>query len=247
MADGFNDSNPLGTSTSFWGPNRDNDNGNNGTPVASGGSYCGGFNADEVEVFDAGQVSLESDGVHLTATYSAGVGGTNGNGNTINYVSGCLSSQPTSPVGGEVGFPITGFGYKQTTGTVLCFEIVCTLPTYTGGDMGWWASSPEGQNEQDFVEWNNYVNPGPGTASEMAWIDHTGVASPTSQGSPAYNVSAQTDGQKHTWTTLIDGNALTVITYLDGVEIGSYPWLNTWPNYYLNLILSHALRDAIAG
>ena len=115
--------------------------------------------------------------------------------------------------------------------------------------MGWWAQGDgAGYNEQDFVEWTNYVNPGPGTSLDTVWINHV---TSVEQDCPDYNMTAQTDGLSHRWTTLIDGNAHTVTTFLDGVNPDptnypsgfSYPWLATWPNYYLNLILSHALRN----
>ena len=238
MAEGFNPDYPLGRPYSIFAPNRNNNAGDDGM-VAN----CTPFNGDnELEVFNASQVTFANDGVHLTARY---VGphayGYNTNGDGINYVSACLSSQPVDPTGGQAGFPITGFGYKQLPSSVLALEVVLTLPTYVGADMGWWAQGPgTGANEQDFVEWTNYVNPGPGQAAGSAWINH--LAS-TSQGDAAYNVTEQTDGKTHRWTTLIDGNLLTVTTYLDGAQIMSYPWLGTWPDNYCNLILSHALRN----
>lgn len=244
MASAFNPANPLGQPTSIWGLNRDNNNGNNAIPLAQGGSNCGGFNANEQQVFDAGQVFLGQNGLTLTATYM----GNNFYGAGLNYRSGCISSQPINPVGGQTGWAITGWGYLPQVGVIHCMEVELQLPGYVGQDMGWWAAGPgTGANEQDFMEFEMYVGGAPGQWQfGTAWINHTSSAS---NGNTVYNPTQMTDGKFHRWTTMIDGTSQTVYSYVDGVYIpnSNYAWIAFPPVYNCNLLLSHAMRNAYAG
>lgn len=175
----------------------------------------------------------------------------------VNYTSGCLSSQPVNPVAGEAGFPITGFTFLPAVGISWAFEIVCSLPAgdMPGGDMGWWATSADGTNELDFMEWTDYDQNLSGVWDLVgAWFDH---AHGVSAGGEVFSnstavLSAQTDGRMHRWTTAILASDSKVHTYLDGVEITGmvYNWISGWDagaTDYMHLLLSHALRNAYSG
>ncbi|MBV9805219.1 MAG: hypothetical protein JO130_18620 [Solirubrobacterales bacterium] len=239
FADGFSTAEVFGASSGMWGANRDYDSGTANTNRPSFDPTYG------VTVFNGSQVSQQADGAHFTATYNSTGYGTNGNGTTINYQSGCLSSQPTNPVGGATGFPIQGFGFKQTTGVIFAVEAVIKFPAFFEGmDFGWWATDPQGQNEQDFGEFCNYLLNDPGQwCTIAAWINHN---TSTENQAQAYNQTWQTDGNFHRYCQVIDGTANTVKTYVDGVHLSAldYSWLSAWPNVYLNLLLSLDLRAA---
>ena len=173
------------------------------------------------------------------------------------YLSACLSSQPTNPISGEAGFPITGFTFLPGAGITFAFEVVISLPAaeMPGGAMSFWARSGPNTNEIDFFQWNNYDQNLTGVWDCVAsWIDH--VHSTSSSGTASSNtyakLSAQTDGQNHRWTTVISASDNKVHSYLDGVEIASmqYNWLAAWNTSntdYLHLFLSHSLRNVYSG
>lgn len=230
MADAFNSEHPL---SPLWGPNS-NDNGGAGLTATIPSA-----NANEVAAFNASQVSLGPDGLHLTAQRAPGVSAGKA------YVSGVVISQnliPGEP--GQQGFPITGFRWLPTAGMVWCLEAVIAAPSVTGGgeDPGWWCSTPEWVGEIDLFEMWNYGQQPWGLG--VTWIydtSHGGMAQRT-----VYGLPAQSDQQFHRWTHVFDGINMVVRVFLDGaerVDLG-FPWPTSFVSKPMYLILTHAMRSA---
>ncbi|MBV9817395.1 MAG: hypothetical protein JOZ07_03470 [Solirubrobacterales bacterium] len=241
FADGFHTESPFGRAKSMWAANRDNDEGTAAVDRPSFDEQHG------VTRFNSSQVVLRDDGVHLNATHRPS-GKRNRAGQPIDYVSGCLSSQPASPVGGATGFPIHGFGFEQLDGGIVVLETELRLPRFLEGmDVGWWAQDGEGHNEQDFLEFTDYAAGHPGQwSATAAWIDHQ--TDHVSQGQ-ALHRPFQTDGALHRYTTVIDGVTRTVRTYVDGSHDSAldYDWPPVWPRKPISLLLSFDLRAAYPG
>lgn len=227
--------NAIGATGSFWGPNRHDNNGDGGlAPVA-------GFNSDEVEMFSSTQVALQAGGgVNLTSVYDPGVG------TTQNYLSGCLSSQPSSVPGGTTGFPnITGFGFKVTTGQVILFERrVQLFPFLQGMDWGDWSIQPAGANEIDFIENEFFAFNAPGHSGQnFAWFGTSNTP-----GNEIFDASWATDGNLHTFATLLDGVNSQVKSYVDNTLITAvnYAWPTTFSTANYNcLLMSLAWRNVV--
>jgi hypothetical protein len=171
------------------------------------------------------------------------------------YVSGCLSSQMASPVGGEVGFPITGFSFLPAAGISFAFEIVCSLPDELyGGDKAFWATAATGSNEIDFFEWYDYDQNVSGISDvTSSWIDHVGAGQ--NHGASVYgnstDLTAVRDGHPHRWAFEMRASDQTVHTFLDGAALHApYAWLPSWNTAstdWLHLVISHALRNGYSG
>lgn len=242
LANAFHPAVPLGKPGGMFSPLPNNDH--------PGAPYAPGFNPNEVQVFKAGQAQVKpTGGLRLTAQYQEGVGGVNGAGSPINYVSGCVTTQPLLPLGGTVGFDQTGFLWMPTPGVITVIESRMRLPTSRGSDCGRWWSSPKGATEIDDPEATEYCNPS-GTCMGMGWIDHLTNAN---YGASAYNVVAQSDGLPHLYTTCYDGIERLVSLYLDADVIPdpqpliTYEWPAGFPTGWdpalMYLIFSYALRD----
>lgn len=230
MADGFYGGYPL---SKLWGPNR-NDNAGDGGLIAD----CPGFNSNEVEVFNASQLSFK-DGINLTAKYSKGRGGPG-----IDYVSGCLSSQPVLPVEGEAGFPITGFTFVPQSDSVLVLEARLALPNVAGGGENpafWCQGDGTGADEIDFLDDWHYGTKHWGMGTSV-WINHLNNTS--NEGPAVYgNPADESDKLIHCWATEFNGPLQKVRLYLDGVLLTTALWLPGFPSKPNSLFLSHALRN----
>lgn len=234
MADGFNSNFPL---SGIWGPNSDDDNGRGPTAVIPGP------NSTEVGAFAASQVSLDENGLRLTAVYKKGVGGPG-----RDYLSGCVISQNyVAGEPGQQGFPITGFRWIPKAGVVWCIESVIAWPDTSGGgeDPAWWSSTPAWVDEIDHPEcWNYGAQP---WSFGDTWIYDTNrglMVQKVEFGNPV-----QSDQSFHRWTHQFDGNAKTVRTWIDGVERTdlAYAWPSSFSPTMLYMVLSHALRNAEGG
>lgn len=231
LADGFNDDFPL---SNFWGPNA--------YFTGNHDAILPGPASSEVEAYAESQVSLQSNGLNLEAVYQQSVGGPG-----KDYKSGVVISQPTNPVKGQHGFPITGFQWLPTSGVRTCFEAIITAPNTVGGgeDPGWWCSTGAWENEIDFFEmWDYGTKP---WNTGFTWIYDT--ANGKQQQSFAL-LAAQTDQKAHRWTHLFDGTNKTIEIWIDGVKQtwlgknGVMSWPATFSSAPLYLVISHGLRNA---
>lgn len=239
LADGFDPAHPL---SSLWGANQDNDNGRGTGPVFRGN--------DKVEATHPSQVTLEADGLHLTAVYRPG----STPDGSYNYLSGAIVSfaaNHADPEGGAQGFPITGFDFLPTPGVVTCFESVCAMPPINqpvgspgdwGEDPGYWLTTSSWKDEIDLFEGWGY-HPAGGTQYVMGvgvWISMT--AGTTAVNDEA-QLAPQSDQQFHRWTHVFDGTKRTLDVYLDGKPIGSMPWPANFSSDPMYLLFTHDMRN----
>jgi hypothetical protein len=96
-----------------------------------------GFNADEIQNFSASQVSLQTDGLHLTAAYTPNRALPGNGGNTANYLSGFVQSCREALS--------DGFKWTPGGGITWAFEILTKF-----APVRWW--SDERRQRRGLVE-----------------------------------------------------------------------------------------------
>jgi hypothetical protein len=233
LADGFNNAYPL---SPLWGPNGNDNNATGATRSEAPG------NTNEVADFNASQVSLDSDGLRLTARYFPN---TADNGKSYPYQSGVVISQQY--VAGEPGQQgwrgITGFRWLPTPGVTTVFEANMAAPDTSnpGEDPGFWLSTSAWVDEIDIPEMWNYGTKPYGLG--VTWIYNTSAGSMNQ--ATSYGLSAQTDQQFHRWTIDFDGNAKRVLVWIDGVEQHQLEinWPASFSSTPMYLVLSHGIRN----
>lgn len=129
-----------------------------------------GFNPDEYEVFNCSAVSVDSNGLHLSCTYTPGVTAAGSPTQNSNYTCGSVN--------GAVG--LSGykfFGFTPGEGQTWAVQTVAQFPPDTGeADPGWWAHGGNYNEEIDFFEGFG-LGGGPGGGWET--INKTGLGCTT--------------------------------------------------------------------
>jgi hypothetical protein len=230
FADGFGA--PIGTGPgqdNFWYPNRGccNDN-----PAKD----FDGDNADELEVYNSSQVSVNSSGLQLTNTYWPNREPAEGSSPVRNYVSGTVRTLPAP------GYK--PFTWKPGGGETWAFECYCKFPSYFQGlDVGWWSTDGMWTDEVDFFESWTAGSPNADEALlGSAWIYDTSPRNAVESWTSPWQ-KFDPSAAFHRYTTIITPND-TIEQYIDAVHILSYgppPYLAAEPA--MSLILSNGIRS----
>lgn len=221
---------PFGLGTgqnNRWYPNRGGSNPNENRP---------GDNSNELQVYNASQVSQDAEGLRLRALYKAGV--VSGK----NFVSGTVRTSNASP---PAGYKL--FKWKPTAGQAWALEIKWKLPQTTGEmDPGFWSTDSAWTAELDHpevwgygqVDYQSYYR-----AGCPIWIYKT---SPEAR--VGHWVQKESElvsplaGTWHTFTTVVNADG-THDFYFDGAHKWHVEKPPVAPNRpYMGVIVQNALR-----
>jgi hypothetical protein len=200
-----------------------------------------GFNADEIQNFSASQVSLQTDGLHLTAAYTPNRALPGNGGNTANYLSGFVQSCREALS--------DGFKWTPGGGITWAFEILTKFapgfdggPTSGGNDEGWWSSGRSGIGDEfDFFE--HWGWRGPPSVTADVWVyDPSGPSTVSISGNVTQFLGADPAAGFHRYTTLLKADN-SFAFYIDGRLFGSRAAPPNFLALPMKLILSYALRN----
>jgi hypothetical protein len=242
FADGFGA--PIGT-----GPGQDNFVYPNQNACCNATQDHHGNNTNELEVYNASQVRVGSNGLELIDKYSPNRAPAEGSYPVRNYLSGTISTFPQYAAGGW-----HPFAWQPGGGETWAFECNCKLPAnspFSGVDPGWWSTDPQWTNEIDFFEewgwgagcqtlfqscftgvvWLYNTRP---LQVEEFYKDLYGMFDP----SAAFHRYTTVIYPNNTWSEYIDGQLQRWVG-IDGIAPAP-PYFN---KVSMGLLLSNALRD----
>jgi hypothetical protein len=236
---------PLGT-----GPGQDNFVYPNTNACCNPYEDHHGNNHNELEVFNAGQVRVGSEGLELIDKYAPKRAPAEGGYPVRNYVSGSISTSAQYSTGGW-----RRFQWKPGGGETWAFECNCKLPAnspMSGVDPGWWSLDRKWTDEIDFFEewgWGRSCELSLLTSclTGVAWLYDTSPLRVQESSKALYSLFDPSAGF-HRYTTVIYPNN-TLSEYIDGQ-------LQRWvgnngiapaPPYFtkaaMHLVMTNALRD----
>jgi hypothetical protein len=244
FADGFGA--PLGTA-----PGQDNFVYPNQNTCCNPREDHHGNNTNELQVYNASQVQVGSEGLELIDKFASQRAPAEGAYPVRNYLSGTISTQAQYAAGGW-----RPFTWQTNGGETWAFECDCKLPPnspLSGVDPGWWSTDVKWTNEIDFFEewgWGS----GCGALSlitscltGVAWLYDTSPLAVEESYTPLYGIF-DPSAAFHRYTTVIYPNN-TWSEYIDGQL---QRWVGTngvapAPPYVktvsMSLLLTNALRD----
>lgn len=189
-----------------------------------------GFNSNELEVFNARQVSQQSDGLHERCSYTPGVA------SGKNYTCGVVTTGQA--FSGRPGFTFTpGGGETWAIETVAKFA-----PQFDGGstnggnDEGWWASSHPWVSEIDFFE--HYGWGGAPSDSAFNWVFQGNLFGQHFSAFCGCDPSAAV----HRYTEVINPDN-SYAAYMDGRLMGTHGPAGAIARTAMYLLLSYGLRN----
>jgi hypothetical protein len=214
---------------------------NRGTPLISDGhpGDTNGFNYNELETLNPSQDSVQSDGLHLTETYSPNRAPAGDGYNVRNYVGGTVVSNTSGP----------GFQFMFGGGETWAFQVNSKFaPDFDGGDTnggndeGWWATDPPWTDEFDFYEHWGWGG-SPSTTGDV-WVYKTSPFATVENDMQLSTFCAcDPSAAFHTYTTIINPNN-TFAFFMDGRQVGpTEPAPPYFQKVWMNLILSYGLRN----
>jgi hypothetical protein len=243
FADGFGA--PLGTQQgqdNFVYPNEN--------PCCNPFADHHGNNTNELQVYNASQVRVGSEGLELIDKYSPKRAPAEGSYPVRNYVSGSVSTQSQYAAGGW-----RPFTWKPGAGKTLAFECNCRLPAnspFAGVDPGWWSTDPKWTNEIDFFEewgWGSGCQFSLLTSclTGVVWVYDTSPVTVEESYLDLYSMFDPSNGFHRYTTVIYPDNRWS--EYIDG-QLQRWVGVNgvaPAPPYFnkvsMGLLLTNALRD----